>query len=509
MSGGVKVLLQHVRLLRELGHDALLLTKRIVYDWADMADNAVILREDLSDMPDCDLYVATVASEVRTLYRSKGAGVAHLCQGYEPEEYGARIRGESVTERYRATGPFSFLKRAGNNLRFRRRIRRFEAAYALPTVKMAVSRHLADLIEGRYGQRCFLVQNGVDQRVFYLGAEYARGGALPGPVRVLSTGSIHVGSKDIPDTLEAIRILKDRGCPVELTRVSPGPPSEEETKSAIVDRFLIAISEREMAALYRETDIFVSSSLEGEGFGLPAIEALLSGVPCVLTEISTYNNFSATRDFAYFVPMHRPEAIADGIMTLINEGSIRNTYIERGLEVAKAFSLERTKEHLAAFVEEISAESSKERRPDPAKSLPARGRLFLPAPSGPDTRGPCRLHHEGLEAAHLFVQMARSQVLLYAVEGRIVTYPDLAGGDARKARFLESRLQCGKIIEEPVAPVVEQVVHHHRGAPDGHVRGETRGYPLYVRGALFAPLGNQSCNFSQVRGGKSDPPSGL
>ena len=308
--------------------DALLLTKRIVYDWADMADNAVILREDLSDMPDCDLYVATVASEVSTLYRSKGHRVAHLCQGYEPEEYGARIRGESVTERYRATGPFSFLKRAGNNLRFRRRIRRFEAAYALPTVKMAVSRHLADLIEGRYGQRCFLVQNGVDQRVFYPGAEYARGGALPGPVRVLSTGSIHVGSKDIPDTLEAIRILKDRGCPIELTRVSPGPPSEEETKSAIVDRFLIAISEREMAALYRETDIFVSSSLEGEGFGLPAIEALLSGVPCVLTEISTYNNFSATRELSLF----RPHAPAGGHRRRDNDADqrrINKEYIHR------------------------------------------------------------------------------------------------------------------------------------------------------------------------------------
>jgi hypothetical protein len=41
-------------------------------------------------------------------------------------------------------------------------------------------------------------------------------------------------------------------------------------------------------------------------------------------------------------------------MTLINEGSIRNRCIERGLEVAKTFSLERTKDHLAAFVEEIS-----------------------------------------------------------------------------------------------------------------------------------------------------------
>ncbi len=354
MSGGVKVLLQHVRLLGELGHDALLLTNRIVYDWAGMADNTVILREDLSGMPDCDLYVATVASEVRTLYSSKGASVAHLCQGYEPAEYRARLRGESVTEKYRAAGPLSFLKRARNNLRFRRRIRRFEATYALPTIKMAVSKHLADLIEGRYGQRCFLVQNGVDSKVFYPGARPARGGALPGPVRVLSTGSIHVGSKDIPGTLEAVRILKGRGCPVELTRVSPGPPSGQESRSGIVDRFLIAISEQEMAALYRETDIFVSSSLEGEGFGLPAMEALSSGVPCVLTEISAYNNFSAARDFAYFVPTLRPEAIADGIMTLINEGSIRNRCIERGLEVARTFSLERTKEHLAAFVEEIS-----------------------------------------------------------------------------------------------------------------------------------------------------------
>ena len=231
MSGGVKVLLQHVRLLRELGHDALLLTKRIVYDWADMADNAVILREDLSDMPDCDLYVATVASEVSTLYRSKRGTVAHLCQGYEPEESG-RGPGESVTERYRATGPFSFLKPAGNNLRFRRRIRRFEAAYALPTVKMAVSRHLADLIEGRYGQRCFLVQNGVDQRVFYSAPNMrAAGHSRPGqgPLHRLHTRRLQRHSR----RLEAIRILKDRGCPVELPRVSPGPPSPEETKSPI------------------------------------------------------------------------------------------------------------------------------------------------------------------------------------------------------------------------------------------------------------------------------------
>lgn len=359
MSGGVKVLLQNVRLLGELGHDAVLMTNRIVYEWAGMPASTIVLRKDLSDMPDCDLYVATVASEVSTLYRKKGTRVAHLCQGYEPEEYGARIRGEFVTERYRTSGPFSFLRRAGYNLRFRRRIRRFEATYALPTIKMAVSKHLAGLIEKKYGQRCFLVQNGVDERVFHPGDRQRPEGALPGPVRLLSIGSIHVGSKAIPETMEAIRILKRRGCPVELTRVSPGPPSEEERGSGVVDRFLVAVSEQEMAALYRETDIFISSSLEGEGFGLPAMEALSSGVPCVLTEISAYRDFSTTRDFAYFVPLHRPEAIADGIMTLINDGTTRNRCIGRGLEVAEEFSLQRTKEHLAAFMEEISGRYAK------------------------------------------------------------------------------------------------------------------------------------------------------
>ena len=358
MSGGVKVLLQHVRLLKELGHDAFLATNRIDYEWTDMPDNTIILPKDLAGMPECDLYVATVASEVGTLHRMKGRRVAHLCQGYEPEEYGARIRGEFVTEKYRVAGPFSFIKRAGYNLRFRRRIRRFEAVYALPTIKAAVSRHLVSLIEKKYGQRCFLVQNGIDHRVFHPGSRRATDGALQGKVRVLSTGSIHVGSKAIPDTLEAVRILKARGCPIELTRVTPAPPSQEETGSGVVDRFLTAISEEEMAALYRETDIFVSSSLEAEGFGLPAMEALSSGAACVLTEISTYLNFGSGRDFACFVPVHRPEAIAEGITTLINDGAMRNRCIERGLQVAGTFSLERTKELLAAFVKAIPVRSA-------------------------------------------------------------------------------------------------------------------------------------------------------
>lgn len=356
LSGGVKVILQHVRLLDELGHDALLLTNRIVDEWAKVPANTVIVKDDLGDLPACDLYVATVARDVRTLYEKKGGlRVVHLCQSYEPEDYRARLAGESHTDKYRAKGIFSFFKRADNARHFRKRIRGYRAVYGLPTIKMAVSRHLAQIIERKHGQRCHLVQNGVDGTVFHPKAGVGRL-AGPGPARILSVGSMRVGAKGIPDALEAIGILKDRGCSVELTRVSPDPPSEEEKRSRVTDRLLTALNEEEMADLYRESDVFLSTSLESEGFGLPAIDALSSGVPCVLTGISTYRNFAPDRDFACFVPVHRPDAVADAIEALVRDEALRERCVARGLEVAKNFSLERTKEHLAAFVESISGQ---------------------------------------------------------------------------------------------------------------------------------------------------------
>jgi glycosyltransferase involved in cell wall biosynthesis len=116
----------------------------------------------------------------------------------------------------------------------------------------------------------------------------------------------------------------------------------------------VNLKEKEMANLYRSTDIFISSSLEGEGFGLPAVEALASGVPSILTEISSYKNFNEKRDFAYFVPTHRPDKIAEGVLAFMEDGEFRTKCIEKGTGVAKAFTLERTKQDLLNFMKNLS-----------------------------------------------------------------------------------------------------------------------------------------------------------
>jgi alpha-1,3-rhamnosyl/mannosyltransferase len=100
-------------------------------------------------------------------------------------------------------------------------------------------------------------------------------------------------------------------------------------------------------------DIFISSSLEGEGFGLPAMEALASGIPSILTEISSYLNFDEKKDFAYFVPTHRPDKIAEGILTFIEDRELRERCRERGMSVSKGFTLERTKQDLGNFMKRL------------------------------------------------------------------------------------------------------------------------------------------------------------
>jgi glycosyltransferase involved in cell wall biosynthesis len=348
VSGGVKVMCQHVRLLREAGYDALLITEKVKDRW-DLDFEPVVLGEGSHGrLPDCDRYVGTVYSDVSRLCRTQGNRVIHLCQGYEPIEYKARLDGEVLTDRYRRKGIFSSLERHLDRRKFLRRMAEIERVYALPTRKAAVSPHLAELIEKRYGQRCSLVRNGIDMVTFYPATGRVWRGS--GKIRVLSVGSGHVGVKGIPDTLNAVRMLKEDGMDIEFIRVSPAGPSEMEQMGGLVDRYLTGLREQEMAALYRDTDIFISSSLEGEGFGLPVIEALASGVPTILTEISTHRGFSDKRDFGCFVPVHRPDAIAEAVRTLIADSELRERSIIRGLEVAARFTLEQTKQDLLDFL---------------------------------------------------------------------------------------------------------------------------------------------------------------
>ncbi len=352
ISGGIKVVLQHVTILKKMGYDVVLITREIEEKLnVSDAPAALIVSKGDNDVPDCDLWIGTRTRDVEYLFKHMRGKVVHLCQGYEPMMYMARIKKEFMPEKYSKRGVLSLIRQYLDLMKSKRKIRRVESVYALPTIKAAVSKHLVALIEKKYSQRCFLLQNGIDTGVFY--PDDRRVWGKNGNIRILSVGSMHVGFKGINDILAAVKLLKDKGVNVSLIRISPTSPSKRELDGRIVDEFYEGLKEKEMAARYRDADIFISSSHEIEGFGLPAMEALASGIPAILTEISSYKNFDEKQDFAYFVPTHRPDKIVEGVLALMNNEELRKKRIRRGLGVAKNYTLETTKEHLSNFVQAL------------------------------------------------------------------------------------------------------------------------------------------------------------
>ena len=83
----------------------------------------------------------------------------------------------------------------------------------------------------------------------------------------------------------------------------------------------------ELQAIYQKASVFVFPSYY-EGFGLPIIEALLSGVPVVCSDTSAMPE--AAGDAAILIDPSDAEAIAAGISKVLEDSILRQDMIDRG-----------------------------------------------------------------------------------------------------------------------------------------------------------------------------------
>ncbi|MDD5006816.1 MAG: glycosyltransferase family 4 protein [Syntrophorhabdaceae bacterium] len=340
MTGGVKVFFQHVELLRKMGHTVYLITRFIDEEWGFKVTPEVVPSFSEEYVPEADGIVVTTPKDVRDFWKiakKRRIPLFHFMQGFEPDYVLERIRGDVVPEFFRSKDVLTRMKYAKKIFGWKRKLRRFDALYRLPTVKIAISPHLVMGVEKRYGMQCNLLPNGIDRHVFSPKAGEIN---YSGTLKILSVGNFNLEYKAIPDILAAVKVLKDQGRDVFLTRVSPADISDAERRHGEVDRFLVRVSETEMAELYRGSHILISSSTEIEGFGLPPVEAMSTGTPVILTKISPFLSFDMTHDYAYFVNVHKPVEIAKAIMDIAGNKTLRNSLIKRGFEVSDRYSIE-------------------------------------------------------------------------------------------------------------------------------------------------------------------------
>lgn len=99
--------------------------------------------------------------------------------------------------------------------------------------------------------------------------------------------------------------------------------------------------------IYRGAEMFVYPSLH-EGFGLPILEAMASGVPVVCSRIEPLAEVAG--DAAFFVDPYDHSDIAKGILSICRDKTLRMKLIEKGRLRAKDFTWDKTALNTLSFL---------------------------------------------------------------------------------------------------------------------------------------------------------------
>jgi len=323
LGGGVKVLIEHAEGLAARGHDVAIVTRDARHPWIDVSVPVhEVAAFDEATLPEADVHVATWFPTVVPVVRARRARkVFHFSQGYElPHPHLADRRGE------------------------------IEEAYRQPIPKLVISAHLAEELRG-YPGPFHVISQAIPWNDFAPPDPERRVRRVPAAIGIV--GPYESELKGIRHGLEAVALLRSGGRDVRLFRATSLPTPEEEGRILAADEYRARVPAAEMPAFYHRLDLLLFTSFDAEGSPLPPLEAMAAGVPVVLTDIPSFR--TVPEGAVSRVPPGDARAMACEAARLLDEPALWAERRARGLEAARAFSIERALDEL----ERIFRESQK------------------------------------------------------------------------------------------------------------------------------------------------------
>jgi glycosyltransferase involved in cell wall biosynthesis len=165
--------------------------------------------------------------------------------------------------------------------------------------------------------------------------------------------------KNLPMLLQALRICRDRhperGYQLVVAgargwREAPIYQTIQDLRLGDAVRFLGPVSDDQLCWLYNACRIYLNPS-RYEGFGLPLLEALACGAPCVASSSSSLPEVAG--DAAICLPPDDPGAWADAVITLWENDAERARLGLAGRARAQRFSWERAAQETLAIYRRV------------------------------------------------------------------------------------------------------------------------------------------------------------
>nr|WP_255425088.1 glycosyltransferase [Spiribacter sp. SSL99] len=160
-----------------------------------------------------------------------------------------------------------------------------------------------------------------------------------------SVGRVFDSHKRFSDLIRALVCIRFDQPKARLLIIGDGPDRVMLQKLAVelglTDAIIFAGYQGEPRDLYHLMDVFVLASAH-EAFGLVLVEAMLSGVPVVATEVGGIPFVLDHGKAGILVPSLQPREIADAVLFLLMDHEAAQSYRSAGLERARsAFSEDR------------------------------------------------------------------------------------------------------------------------------------------------------------------------
>ena len=116
-------------------------------------------------------------------------------------------------------------------------------------------------------------------------------------------------------------------------------------------RFLGRVSDSSLARLYAHATVLLQPSLD-EGFGLPVLEAMGAGVPCVVSDIGALREIAGNA--AIFVDPQDTDALASSVDQAVGNRQLQGELRDAGRKQASQYSWSRAAEDTLAVYERFA-----------------------------------------------------------------------------------------------------------------------------------------------------------
>jgi glycosyltransferase involved in cell wall biosynthesis len=165
--------------------------------------------------------------------------------------------------------------------------------------------------------------------------------------------------KNISGVLRVLHRVRQGGIDLRLVRVGRALGGEER---ALAEKLGVAtsvvelggVADDDIPALYNAVDLLLFPSLY-EGFGWPPLEAMASGTPVVCSRAGSLDE--VVGDAALTADPEDVDALAWHAATVLTDGKLRATLVERGLRRAAEFSWDRTATEMIGVYRDLIAKA--------------------------------------------------------------------------------------------------------------------------------------------------------